>query len=85
MTDAQIIHLSAALHTILTEEGGQVKPYKPSSKRLIFITMGKKYATGQIGGWKLWAWMVAYVKGRALFVDTAQGYVGGKSLRHASM
>ena len=86
VTDAQIIHLSAALDTVLTAgEGAQVKEYKPSGKTMIFITMGKKYATGQIGGWRLWGWIVAYVKGRLLFVDTAAGYVGGKHLRHASM
>lgn len=85
VTDTQIIHLSAALDFVLTGEGGQVKKYKPSRKTMIFITMGKKYGTGQIGGWKLWAWMVCYVKGRMLFVDTAQGYVDGKQLRHASM
>ena len=85
VTDAQIIHLSDTLDSLLTEQRGQVKEYKPSGKTLIFITMGKKYATGQIGGWKLWGWITSYVKGRTLFVDTAQGYVGGKQLRHASM
>lgn len=85
VTDAQILYLSAALDSVLTGEGGQVKEYKPSGKTMIFITMGKKYAIGQMGGWKLWGWVVSYVKGRTLFVDTAQGYVGGKQLRHASM
>ena len=86
VTDAQIIHLSSALHSVFTGEGRHlVKEYKPSSKVMIFITLGKKYATGQIGGWRLWGWIVAYVKGRMLFVDTAEGYVGGKHLRHASM
>ena len=85
VTDAQIIHLSAALDSVLTGDDRQVREYKPSSKKMIFITMGKKHAIGQIGGWKLWGWMVSYVKGRMLFVDTAQGYVDGKHLRHASM
>ena len=86
VTDAQIIHLSSVLHSIFTGEGGQlVKEYKPSNNKMIFITMGKKYATGQIGRWRLWGWIVAYVKGRMLFVDTAKGYVGGKHLRHTSM
>ena len=85
VTDAQIIHLSAALDSVLTGDDRQVREYKPSSKKMIFITMGKKYAIGQIGGWKLWGWIVSYVKGRMLFVDTAQGYVDGKHLRHASM
>ena len=86
VTDAQIIHLSSALHSVLTSECKHVvKEYKPSTKKMIFITMGKKYATGQIGQWRLWGWITAYVKGRLLFVDTAKGYVGGKHLRHASM
>jgi len=85
VTDAQIIHLAAALDCVLTGNSGQVKEYKPSSKKMIFITMGKKYATGQIGNWRLWGWLTAYVKGRMLFVDTAEGYVGGKHLRHAAM
>ncbi|OCL04051.1 hypothetical protein AOQ84DRAFT_400314 [Glonium stellatum] len=53
-TDAQIVHLSAALDHVLLEVTGEVKEYKPSGKTMIFITMGKKHATGQIGGWKLW-------------------------------
>lgn len=85
VTDAQIIHLSGALDSVLTGDGGQVKEYLPSKKKMVFITMGKRYATGQIGGWRVWGWLVAYVKGRLLFVDTAEGYVGGKRLRHASM
>ncbi|MCJ1226530.1 hypothetical protein MMC12_003182 [Toensbergia leucococca] len=85
VTDAQIIHLSATLDSVLAGEARQVKEYKPSGKTMIFITMGKKHATGQIGGWKLWSLIVSDVKGRMLFVDTAQGYVGGKHLRHASM
>ncbi|MCJ1484658.1 hypothetical protein MMC06_004831 [Schaereria dolodes] len=85
VTDAQIIHLSAVLDSVLTGAGGQIKEYKPSSKSMIFITMGKNYATGQISNWKLWGWIVSYVKGRMLFVDTAESYVNGKQLRHASM
>jgi hypothetical protein len=63
---------------------GEVKEYK-LGKPMIFITMGKKYATGQIGGWKLWGLLVAYVKGRNIFVDTAKEYVEGRTLRHAAM
>ncbi|KAK9481569.1 hypothetical protein V1527DRAFT_124902 [Lipomyces starkeyi] len=85
VTDTQIIHLSAALDSALTGEGGQVKEYKKTRKTMIFISMGKKYATRQVGGWKLWGRIVSYVKGRMLFVDSAQGYVGGKQLSHASM
>ncbi|KAE9370961.1 FAD/NAD(P)-binding domain-containing protein [Stipitochalara longipes BDJ] len=81
--DAMIIHMSAALDSALTGMG-EVKEYK-LGKPMIFISMGKKYGTGQIGGWKLWGLLVAYVKGRNIFVDTAKQYVDGKALRHAAM
>jgi hypothetical protein len=81
--DGMIIHLSAALDSVMTG-GGDSKEYK-LGKPMIFVTMGKKFGTGQIGGWKLWGWMVTYVKGRNIFVDTAKQYVDGRALRHAAM
>lgn len=83
VTDNQIIHVAEALRACLT--GGQVKEYVPMSKQMIFASLGRNHGTGQIGNWRLWGFMVNYVKGRRLFVDTAQGYVGGKHLRHAAM
>ena len=85
VVDAQIIYLSGALHSALIDEGNEIKDYTPSTKNMIFITMGKKYAAAQIGGWRVWGWLTAYMKGRYLFVDTAEDYVNGKRLRHASM
>lgn len=82
VTDNQIIYLASALDAALTDKG-PVAPYQPISKTMIFISLGKKYATGQIGNWRLWGVLVSYVKGRNLFIDTAHGYVGGKHLRHA--
>ncbi|KAJ4260474.1 hypothetical protein NW762_007215 [Fusarium torreyae] len=84
ITDNQIIHMAAALDAILTGQAN-VKPYEPATKKMIFVSLGKKHATGQIGNWRLFSFLVSYVKGRKLFVDTAEGYVGGKHLRHASM
>lgn len=84
VTDNQIIHLAGALDTVLSGAGA-VKAYEPMDKAMIFIALGKRFATGQIGNWKLFGFMVAWVKGRKLFVDTAEGYVGGKYLRHAAM
>lgn len=84
VTDNQIIYLASALDAILTNKG-LVAPYKLTSKTMIFLSLGKKYATGQIGNWRLWGVLVSYVKGRNLFIDTANGYVGGKHLRHAPM
>ncbi|KAL6910041.1 hypothetical protein GGI43DRAFT_389209 [Trichoderma evansii] len=84
VTDNQIIYLASALDAVLTGKGS-VAPYQPINKTMIFLSLGKKYATGQIGNWRLWGILVSYVKGRSLFIDTAHGYVGGKHLRHAPM
>ncbi|KAH7140912.1 hypothetical protein EDB81DRAFT_799160 [Dactylonectria macrodidyma] len=84
VTDNQIIYLASALDASLrgsTPPG----PYQPMNKTMIFLSLGRKMATGQIGNWKLFGFMVSWVKGRKLFVDTAEGYVGGKHLRHAAM
>jgi NADH dehydrogenase FAD-containing subunit len=84
VTDAQIIHLASNLDAVLT--GSEIAtPYKPTDKTMLFVSLGTKFATGQIGNWKLFGFMVSWVKGRRLFVDTAEGYVGGKYLRHAAM
>ncbi|KAF4962353.1 hypothetical protein FSARC_9561 [Fusarium sarcochroum] len=84
ITDNQIIHMATALDATLTGQAN-VKSYEPETKKMIFVSLGKKHATGQVGNWKLFSFLVSYVKGRKLFVDTAEGYVGGKHLRHASM
>lgn len=95
VTDAQVIHLAAALHAVLTAADGgtgggggvevEVPVYMPEKKTMLFLALGRKFATGQIGGWRLWRFLVAWVKGRRLFVDTAEAYVGGTRLRHAAM
>ncbi|KAK2592946.1 hypothetical protein QQS21_009353 [Conoideocrella luteorostrata] len=82
--DAQIVYLATALDAIMTGSGAVVD-YQPANKTMLFLALGKKFATGQIGNWRLWGWMVSWVKGRKLFVDTADGYVGGEKLRHGSM
>ncbi|KAK4081315.1 uncharacterized protein Triagg1_2847 [Trichoderma aggressivum f. europaeum] len=84
VTDNQIIYLAGALEAALMGKEF-IAPYQPGKKTMIFLSLGRKYATGQIGSWKLWGVLVSYVKGRNLFVDTAEGYVSGKHLRHSSM
>ncbi|OPB41877.1 FAD binding domain protein [Trichoderma guizhouense] len=84
VTDNQIVYLAGALDAALTGKDS-IASYQPVKKPMIFLSLGRKYATGQIGSWKLWGALVSYVKGRNLFVDTAEGYVSGKHLRHSSM
>ncbi|RVD84631.1 uncharacterized protein DFL_006370 [Arthrobotrys flagrans] len=84
-TDAQIIDLAENLDFVLTGCESQIKEHKVADKKMIFITLGKSYATGQISWWKVWGWLVAYIKGRKIFVDSAPNYVNGKELRHKPM
>lgn len=84
VTDNQIIHLASALDTVLSGSDA-VKPYQLVGKTMVFLTLGRQLATGQIGNWRLFGFLTSFVKGRKLFVDTAEGYVGGKHLRHAAM
>lgn len=84
VTDSQIIHLASTLDAVLAGDSPQ-KPYQLVGKTMLFLSLGKNLSTGQIGNWRLFGFMTSYVKGRKLFVDTAEGYVGGKHLRHAAM
>ncbi|KAK6335883.1 hypothetical protein TWF730_003257 [Orbilia blumenaviensis] len=84
-TDAQIIDLAANLDLVLTDRESEIKQHKAATKKMIFITLGRSYATGQISWWKVWGWLVAYIKGRKIFVDSAPNYVNGKELRHKPM
>ncbi|KAF3917024.1 hypothetical protein ABW21_db0205051 [Orbilia brochopaga] len=84
-SDAQIIHLAETLDLVLTDKADKIKEHKPGDKKIIFISLGKQYGTGQMGWWKVWGWMVVYIKGRNIFTDMAANYVAGKQLRHASM
>ena len=51
---------------MIPQEDAHVKENRPSGKTMLIITMSKNYATGQIGGWRFWGWIVAYVKGVVL-------------------
>lgn len=85
LTDAQIVHVARALDAVLTGTGGELPVYVAEKKTMLFLALGRKFATGQVGGWRLWRVLVAWVKGRRLFVDTAPAYVAGERLRHAAM
>ncbi|QPH05806.1 hypothetical protein C2857_003817 [Epichloe festucae Fl1] len=47
VTDGQINHLANALHAVLTETVSPAE-YHPAGKTMIFLSSGKKLATGQI-------------------------------------
>ncbi|KAL6915247.1 hypothetical protein ACHAPO_011108 [Fusarium lateritium] len=77
--DAQLIHLAKSLDAVLVGNSAGVLEYKKSEKPMIFVTLGKKTGTGQMGNMKAFGWMVSYVKGRTLFVEKGQPIAEGKS------
>lgn len=83
-TDRQVIHVGPALDAVLTGSG-EPKTYQPSSRAIMAITMGRKHSTGHFGDWRVPGFLLNYMRGRTLFVETAKGYVGGEFLRHAKM
>ncbi|OAA71576.1 Pyridine nucleotide-disulfide oxidoreductase, NAD-binding domain protein [Cordyceps fumosorosea ARSEF 2679] len=74
--DAQARHLIAALPLYL--EGKTLPEYKPETKDIFAVTLGRSRGTGQMGSWKLWSVLVWYLKGRFLGTDYADRVAAGK-------
>jgi hypothetical protein len=76
--------LLAQLNSVLTGVGSSTEAYHPSNKTVIFFSFGRWHATGQVGNWKVFGFLVCLMKGRRLFIDRACNYVSGKSKQHAA-
>lgn len=84
--ERQIGHLHPNLEAVLLGRGdAALAEYKPGETTLMFVTIGKKKGTGQIGSWKAFGFLVSFVKGRTLFVEKAPAIVAGKSLFQTSI
>ncbi|TKX18254.1 pyridine nucleotide-disulfide oxidoreductase-like protein 6 [Elsinoe australis] len=57
---------------------GALKTYNASDKLMVFVPIGSKSGTGQVGGWVVWSFMVAFAKGRDYFVPKAASYISAK-------
>ncbi|KAI9164155.1 putative amid-like mitochondrial oxidoreductase protein [Paramyrothecium foliicola] len=73
----QVPHLVKNLDAVLSGRADGLLDYKPSPKVMVFVTMGKKKGTGQMGGFKAFSWLVSTVKGPTLFIDKAQPLING--------
>lgn len=74
--DAQAQHLITALPLHL--DGKDVPVYKPASKDMFGITLGRSRATGQMGSFKVFGILIWYLKGRSLGTDYADHIAAGK-------
>lgn len=77
---SQARHVYANLQAVLTGSEANVTSYKPSAMPLLFVTMGKKKGTGQLGSFKPLSMMVSFIKGRTLFLEKAPGVAAGKMM-----
>jgi NADH dehydrogenase FAD-containing subunit len=84
--ESQVVHLHPNLEAVLLGRGeATLAEYKPSEKKMMFVTLGKKKGTGQMGTFKVFSFLVSYVKGRTLFVEKAPVIVEGKGILQASI
>ncbi|KAK5662782.1 hypothetical protein OQA88_6190 [Cercophora sp. LCS_1] len=74
--EAEVVHVVKVIESDLlgTADPGEVK-IEP--KVMFGATLGRSRATGQMGNWRPWSWLIWFFKGRYLGTDYAQDYVNG--------
>ncbi|KAM0518649.1 hypothetical protein ACHAPE_004413 [Trichoderma viride] len=73
---AQTIHLVKALPIYFN--GGAMPAYSPNTTEISAVTLGRSRATGQMGSFKLFSYLIYYAKGRYLGTDYAHLIAAGK-------
>lgn len=76
IADLQAQHLIKALPLYL--EGKPMTEYEPAEKPIFAITVGRGRGTGQMGSFKLFSFLVWYMKGRYMGTDYAGALAAGK-------
>jgi NADH dehydrogenase FAD-containing subunit len=76
VADMEAVHLARGLDAKLVsnEPVGQLKV---DSKLMFAVALGKRKGTGQVGNWKLWSFLIAWLKSKHLGTDSARDYVNG--------
>lgn len=74
--DAQVRFLGPAMQEILAGRAAPV--YKPDERFVFAVTIGPYRGTGQVGGWRLWGWIVRMAVGRHLGTNYAPDIAAGK-------
>lgn len=83
--EPQVIHLAKNLDAALRGDAAGVVDYKPSETTMIFVTVGKKGGTGQMGWFRVFGFLVAYLKGKTLFIDRPPHIVEGRTIVRAAI
>ncbi|KAK4229821.1 putative FAD binding protein [Podospora fimiseda] len=58
--------------------GEEEEEYKPDPMVVAAVSIGRNKGAGQAGGWKIWGWIIWYMKARYLGTDYAEAYVRGE-------
>ncbi|KAF7535899.1 hypothetical protein G7Z17_g13138 [Cylindrodendrum hubeiense] len=74
--EAQAKHLIKALPLYI--DGSAVPVYEASDKPIFAVTLGRSRGTGQMGTFKLFSFLVWFMKGRYLGTDYAHLWAAGK-------
>ncbi|KAI8179526.1 Oxidoreductase ptaL [Colletotrichum sp. SAR 10_65] len=83
--EGQALHLADNLDAVLTGQEAKVKDLKLTTKPQIFVTIGKKKATGQFNTMKLPGFIVSAAKAKTFFTEKGPGLVAGKNIARASI
>ncbi|KAH8887453.1 putative FAD binding protein [Thozetella sp. PMI_491] len=75
VADKQAIHLVKILGAYLTGEA--IPEYQVDPKIMFGLSLGKSKGTGQMGNWRPWGFLIAYMKSRYLGTDYAPAFVAG--------
>lgn len=54
----------------------RLETYDAGDRLMVFVPVGKKTGTGQVGGWVPWGFVVAFANGRDYFMSRAGGFIG---------
>lgn len=74
--DAQVRFLAPALQELLA--GRAMPSYKADDRFVFAVTIGPYRGTGQVGGWRLWGWVVRATIAKYLGTDYAADIAAGK-------
>ncbi|KAK1723301.1 hypothetical protein CaCOL14_007135 [Colletotrichum acutatum] len=83
--EGQALHLADNLDAVLTGNETKVKDLKLTLKPQVFVTIGKKKATGQFNTMKLPGFIVSAAKAKTFFTEKGPGLVQGKNIARASI
>ncbi|WQF80840.1 Putative FAD/NAD(P)-binding domain, FAD/NAD(P)-binding domain superfamily [Colletotrichum destructivum] len=83
--EGQALHLADNLDAVLTGNETKVKDLKLTLKPQVFVTIGKKKATGQFNTMKLPGFIVSAAKAKTFFTEKGPGLVAGKNIARASI